>query len=270
MSGDHDGPDRTKSGRVTAPALRRGLDILELFLEPNDGLRVPEMTQKLGLPRATTHELVNTLVDRGFLRAVSEPPSRYVLAVNAFRLGAAYERDLDLIAVARDVAGTVAAECGETVQVVTREGSFVIYVVRIDSTHAVRLVSHVGSRLPASCTAGGKALLADLTDAELDELYPDDEALTSMTPNSITDRARLLREIAGVRERGWAEENSESNSNVSCVAAPVRDRTGRSVAGLSISVPLLRWNKAGKDRFVKLVVAGAADLSARLGARATG
>ena len=252
--------------RVTAPALRRGLDILELFLEPNDGLRVPEITEKLDLPRATAHELVNTLVDRGYLQPVSEPPSRYVLAVNAFRLGAAYERGVDLLSVGQESSRKVAAECGETVQIVIREGGYVVYIVRVDSTHTIRLVSHVGTRIPASCTAGGKVTLAGLSDDELDGLFPNDAALQPMTPNSIDSRERLFTEIATVRKRGWAEENRESNADVACVAAPVYDRSGTCVAAMSISVPTIRWNKANKARYVELVRAGAAEMSASLGA----
>lgn len=252
--------------RLTAPALRRGLDILELFLEPNDGLRVPEITERLGLPRATAHELVATLVDRGYLQPVSEPPSRYVLATNAFRLGAAYERGLDLVSIGRESASGVAAKCAETVQIVIREGAFVVYVVRIDSTHTIRLVSHVGSRLPAYCTAGGKVMLAALPDAEVDALFPTDAALSPMTENSIDNRERLFAELATVRKRGWAEENRESNADIACVSAPVYDRSGATVAAMSISVPILRWNKAAKTRYVELVLDGAREMSENLGA----
>lgn len=252
--------------RVTAPALRRGLDILELFLDSNEGLRVPDIVAKLDLPRASAHELVTTLVDRGYLQAVSEPPSRYMLGVNAFRLGAAYERELDLASVGREHATRVAAECGETVQIVIREGAYVVYIVRIDSTHTLRLVSHVGSRLPAYCTAGGKAMLATLSDNEIDELFPNDAALQPMTDNSIDSRDRLFSELATIRKRGWSDENSESNAAIACVAAPVYNRSGTCVAAMSISVPTVRWNKTLKARYAKLVLEGAAAMSASLGA----
>lgn len=251
--------------RISAPALRRGLDILELFLDANDGLRVPDITAKLDLPRASAHELVATLVDRGYLQAVSEPPSRYKLGINAFRLGAAYEREIDMLAIGREHAAAVAAKCGETVQIVIREGAYVVYIVRIDSTHTVRLVSNVGTRLPAWCTAGGKAMLAALSDAALDELFPTDADLVPMTDNSISTRERLFTELAEIRTRGWSEENSESNTNVACVAAPIRDRSGATVAAMSISVPLMRWNKQVKARYTKLVLEGAAEMSASLG-----
>ncbi|WP_344049444.1 IclR family transcriptional regulator [Streptomyces thermoalcalitolerans] len=253
--------------RLTAPALRRGLDILELLVDEDQGLRVPEITRRLGLPRATTHELVNTLIDRGYLDQ-SEETGRVTLGVKVLRLGAAYERGLDLAAVGRECAAEVANACGETVQVVVRDAGFAVFIVRVDSTHPVRLVSQVGSRLPASCTAGGKALLSTLPEAELDALFPDDAALQKMTPNSISTRKRLLADLEAARERGWAEENCESNDHVACVAAPVYDRLGKCVAAMSISVPVLRWDDAQKQRCVELILGGARKMSQLLGAPA--
>lgn len=251
--------------RMTAPALRRGLDILELFLDARDGLRVPEITERLGLPRASVHELVGALAERGYLQAVSEPPSRYELGVKAFQLGGAYERKLDLAKLGRESARRIAAECGETVQIAIREGRSAVYIVRIDSTQSIRLVSDVGTSVPAHCTAGGKMMLSMLPPAELDALYPDDAALPPMTPHSITTRERLLAELEATRARGWAEENSESNENAACVAAPVLDRAGDCIAAMSVSIPILRWDETAKADYVKLVLKGARELSTNLG-----
>lgn len=251
--------------RTTAPALRRGLDILELFLEKNDGLSVPQITQLLDLPRASAHELVSALADRGYIQSLADNPGRYVLGVRVFRLGAAYERDLDLATIGRENARRIAAACGETVQIVIRDGAFAVFIVRIDSTHSIRLVSHVGSRLPAYCTAGGKAMLSAISDDELLALVPDDAALVPMTPNSVDNRKRLLSELAATRERGWAEENMESNADVGCVAAPIFDRSGNCVAAMSISVPLMRWNDEEKANYAQLVLEGAKDMSSALG-----
>ncbi|MFI9780748.1 IclR family transcriptional regulator [Streptomyces sp. NPDC051956] len=254
--------------RLTAPALRRGLDILELLIDGDEGLRVPEITQQLGLPRATTHELVNTLVDRGYLD-LSKETGRVTLGVKALRLGAGYERGLDLATVGRECAAEVAAACGETVQVVVRDASFAVFIVRIDSTHPIRLVSQVGSRLPASCTAGGKMLLSALPAAGLDALFPDDAALQRMTPHSISTRKALLADLEAARERGWAEEQCESNDHVACIAAPVYDRLGECVAAMSISVPVLRWSDTQKQHCIELALGGAKKMSQLLGAPAT-
>ncbi|WP_432044897.1 IclR family transcriptional regulator [Streptomyces asiaticus] len=251
--------------RLTAPALRRGLDILELLIDQDEGLRVPEITQHLGLPRATTHELVNTLADRGYV-TISKETGRVAIGLSALRLGAGYERGLDLATVGRECAGEVARACGETVQVVVRDGGFAVFIVRIDSKYSVRLVSQVGSRLPASCTAGGKALLSALSARELDELFPDDTSLKQMTSHSISTRERLLSEIETARERGWTEEYCESNDHAACVAAPVYDRLGNCVAAMSISVPTPRWGDTEKEHYVELVLGGAKAMARRLGA----
>lgn len=254
------------NGRVTAPALRRGLDILELFLEPNDGLKVPEMTERLGIPRASVHELVGALVERGYLQARRDAPGRFVLGVRAFLLGGAYERELDLAEVGRETARRIAAKCGETVHLVALEGKDVVYLVKVDSTHSIRLVSEVGRRLPAHCTAVGKALLAALSNEEIDSLFPDDASLVPMTANSISTRERLFREMALTRERGWAEEHGESNEGAACVAAPVYDRSGKCVSAISISVPTLRMDEEKKKEYINLVLQGSRELSTSLGA----
>ena len=235
------------TSRTTAPALRRGLDILELFLTHNNGLRVPEITERLGIPRASVHELVGALVERGYLQATSEPPSRFFLGVRAFQLGGAYERELDLVSVGRDSARRVAAQCGETVQIVIRDGAHVVYVVRVDSTHSIRLISDVGSRLPAYCTAGGKMLLSQLSANEIDSLFPNDKSVPGMTSRSIVSIDQLHEQLQITRERKWAEEYCESNENVACVAAPVYDRSGACVAAMSISVPIMRWQDEKKE-----------------------
>jgi IclR family KDG regulon transcriptional repressor len=252
--------------RTTAPALRRGLDILELFLESNRALRVPDMVERLELPRASVHELVSALADRGYLQAVGEPPNRFVLGVRAFQLGAAYEREMDLASLGRESAQQVAQQCGETVQIVIRDGRDVVYIAKVDSTHSVRLVSNYGGRLPVNCTAGGKMLLSTLDVKELGELFPDDESLGAMTANSVSTRRRLFAELAEIRDRGWAEEYCESNEDAACVAAPIHDRAGTCVAAMSISVPTLRWNDHTRVQYAGLVREGARAVSVRLGA----
>jgi DNA-binding IclR family transcriptional regulator len=129
------------------------------------------------------------------------------------------------------------------------------------------MVSAAGRRLPAHCTSVGKMLLAALPEQELAARIPDDAELAAMTPNSITDPAALRAALAEIRQRGIAVESRESNPDVSCVAAPVRDRSGRVVAALSISVPMIRWSEERRAELEQLAVKGATELSERLGHR---
>ncbi|MGW8762635.1 IclR family transcriptional regulator [Streptomyces sp. NPDC055815] len=252
-------------GRLV-PAVTRAFDILELFLQGDGTLSAPEITRRLGLPRTTAHELVTTLTARSYLVPAPEQPGRYRLGVRTYQLGSRYAEQLDLAAEGHQVAREVADTCGETVHVAVLEDTDVIYIAKVDSSHAVRMVSAAGRRLPAHCTAVGKMLLAALPQDELDERLEGRELL-AMTPRSLTDPDALRAALAEIRILGVAVEQQESNPDVSCVAAPVRNRSGRIVAALSVSVPAHRWNDDRENELTALAVKGAAGLSARLGHR---
>lgn len=255
-------------GRLV-PAVTRALDILELFLEGEGTLSAPEITRRLDLPRTTVHELVTTLAARNYLVPIPGQPGRYRLGVRPYQLGSRYEEQLDIAAEGRQVARLVAETCDETVHVALLEDTDVIYIAKVDSTHAVRMVSAAGRRLPAHCTSVGKMLLASLPPAELDARLPEDRPLVAMTPQTITSPSELRRQLTDIRARGIAVETQESNPDVSCVAAPVRGFEGKVVAALSVSVPMIRWSQERQGELEELVSKGARQLSERLGYRGT-
>lgn len=249
------------------PAVTRTLDILELFLD-RPSLSAPEITERLGLPRTTVHELLSTLTDRAYLIAIPGQPTRYRLGMRLFQLGSVFADQLDLAHEAREIAQKVAADCDETVHVAVLDGADVVYIAKVDSTHSVRMVSAVGRRLPAHCTAVGKALLSELSPDALDARCPRDRELPGMTPHSITSPARLRAHLEEIRERGLSYDECESNEGVFCVAAPIHDHTGAMVAAMSISTPVIRWNAERRDEWSELIRSGAAELSQRLGYKA--
>jgi DNA-binding IclR family transcriptional regulator len=144
----------------------------------------------------------------------------------------------------------------------------VIYIARVESTHPVRMVSAVGRRLPAHCTGVGKMLLSALSEQTLSALYPKQTTLPKMTRTSISSLRRLKSELAEIRARGLAYDEAESSEDVHCVAAGVHDHTGDMVAGLSISVPITRWDDDRRRALSELATDGAARLSTSLGYRA--
>ena len=248
------------------PAVLRSLDILELFLAEDATLSAPEITQHTGLPRTTVHELLVTLTARHYL-VRDEVSGRYRLGLRVFQLGNAYGERFDLVQAATEVARRVSAQCNETVHAAVRDGRNVVYIAKVDSTRAVRMVSAVGRTLPAHCTAVGKALLAGLTDAELAGLYPNGTELGALTPRSLTSVAELRAQLRATVERGVSVEECESNPDVCCLGAPVRDHLDRVVAAMSISVPANRWTARGRAGWERLLVDGARELSKQLGQR---
>jgi len=245
------------------PAVVRALDILELFLE-RPQLSARDVMERLDLPRTTVHELLVTLVDRSYLISVPGQPVQYRLGMPLFQLGAAFAGRLDLVREAQFVTRDMAAACNEAVHVAVLDGADVIYLVKVDSTHPVRMVSAVGRRLPAHCTAVGKVLLAGLDRATLDAVLAKG-VLPGMTPESITDPDRLREHLERVRAEGVAVDAGESDTAMRCVAAGIRDHRGVIIAGMSVSAPIIRWTPQAHVEWTELVRDGAATLSARMG-----
>lgn len=242
------------------PALDRGLRILDLVASEDRPVSASEIAARLRLPRSATYELIHTLSQHGVLE---QDGGGFRLGRQLFILGSSYARSLDLIREATAAAEHVMQRCDETVQVGVLDGRHVLYVAKADSTRMLRLVSAVGLRLPAHCTALGKVLLASLASEERTARLKG-VSLERLTPSSITNLRRLESELTSVREQGYAVDESESNPDICCVAAPVRDHQGTTVAAMSITVPVARFHEQ-KSRLTKLVLNGAAELSGRLG-----
>ena len=247
------------------PSVKRALDILELFLGEPQSLSVPEITGYLDLPRTTAHQLVHTLTTCGYIERLDNQPHRYKLGLRVFELGCVYAARLNIIEEGQKIAKKVSAECDETVQMAVLDGAEAVFIIRVDSSQLLRLVSEVGSRLPAHCTAVGKMLLSALADEELAALYKGQRGLPGMTKNSITSIRKLESELQAIRERGFAYDDCESNEDSRCVAAPVYDRNGKICAAMSITVPVTRMDAVRRKELVPIVQRGAQDLSRRLG-----
>ena len=157
-----------------------------------------------------------------------------------FQLGSAFAGQLDLVREAQGVARDVAAACDEAVHVAVLDGADVIYLVKVDSTHPVRMVSAVGRRLPAHCTAVGKMLLSSLDPTDLDALLPTGD-LSAMTPDSITDPDRFRADSIASAPRAWRSTTASPTARSAASRAPVRDHTGTTVAAMSVSAPIIRW-----------------------------
>jgi DNA-binding IclR family transcriptional regulator len=248
----------------STPAVTRAFAILQL-IRRRGRLTVPELAAELRLPRSSTHELVQTLVALGCLAPTGETGHRFNLGLALYELGSTYAAQVDLAREGHQVAEQVARACGETVHLASLDGPEVVYIAKVDSVHAVRMVSAVGKRLPAHCTAVGKTLLSSLSDDDLHRRFGGAGQLPPMTRNSITSLAALRAELVRIRAEGIATDNCESNPDVCCVAAPVYDDRGAMVAAMSVSVPTSRVDDSWPGPLVELVRAGAWELSRRLG-----
>jgi len=250
-----------------APAVKsaeRVLDIIEYVARQPAGVAFPELTSALDIPKSSLHALLEGLNRRGYL-AFDEERRRYRLGLRLWEAGQAYRRHHDVMDVAGAALDALVAAVNETAQMARLSGRDNVYVARRDSSHALRLQSEVGARLPAHATGVGKALLAQLPDAEV-RTRLGDAAPARFTATTLADLPALLAELQATRARGFAVDREEYTPGVVCLAVPVFERAGPATLALSVSVPSIR---AGADRLAPVLrelAAASLAISRRLGA----
>lgn len=219
--------------------LEKALLILEQISVNPQGMTMTELSQMLGIPKSSVHGLLATFANMGYLRK-EQNSGRFFMGLKSFELGMKFVDNNEFYRYSRDVLETLVGSTGETAHMAILEGRDVVYISKFDCAHAVRMISHIGKRIPAHATAIGKALLSGKTDDEIRLLYANDP-LPRITDNTICDPDALLEQVRQARQSGFALEREESTPGVRCIAVPVADRSGAVVAAISISVPLLRW-----------------------------
>ena len=242
------------------PALRRAQEVLDILARAREPVRVAALLDATGLSRSTLYLMLDSLQRQAW---VEKRGDGYLIGVKLFELGNAYVRHDGYQSIFRALAAAFVATHDEVVQLATLDGADVVYIAREDSRRPVRLVSDLGSRLPAHCSALGKALLATLPQADLIALLP--ERLAALTPRTITRRAALLRELEGVRETGQASEFEESAAGLACFAAYVGQTAYGKRLAVSTSIPTGRVDPKREKRIRLAISRMALQIGARLG-----
>lgn len=234
------------------------LTLLRMFGE-GGVIRVADASAEIGVARSTAHRLLAMLQYHGFVQ--QDPTTRAYGAGPALLMtGLAAIRKLDVRNQARPHLRRLSEQTGETVHLVTRRTRSVLFLDAVESSQAVRVSSRVGALMPAHCTSVGKALLAQLDDGTLAELYPDQE-LAGLTPSSITSRTKLFKELTSIRESGFATSSGEAESGVGSVGVAIVHPSGLSEAAISVSAPDHRLNKRTMAAYAKDCIAAAEAIS---------
>lgn len=250
------------SGSVQS--IDRVLDILEALSSVPQGMLLTELSAKVSLHVSTTHRLVHMLVDRGY--AVKERETgKYRLTLRTFEIGSRVSSVWDLMSVAKPYLDDLASQSQEAVHLVERDGNGVVYLYKAEPfRQLVRMGSHYGLRNPMYCTGVGKSILALLPEAEVDRIWSS-ESITGFSPNTITDLEQMHRELARIRQRGYAIDNEEHELGVRCMAVAIRNWEGAPVAAVSISAPASRMDDAMIERMLPRLQSAAGSISAMLG-----
>lgn len=258
-------PVQDKS-RYRAPALEKGLDILELLANRPDGLSQSEIARSLGRTVGEIFRMLNCLVERGFL-SIQRPSDRYILTLKLFELAHRHPPMDRLLASAFPVMQELAHTAEQSCHLVLVEGGHGVVVAQIDNPGHIGFAVRVGSVINLANSASGRVLLAFQTSEDRQRILARAASVASATPPA--DPATLFRELEMLRARGHEERASSRIRGIVDISFPVFDHRGSAAAALT--VPFIeRLDSAEKstvERTRALVQSAAATLTASLGGR---
>jgi DNA-binding IclR family transcriptional regulator len=260
-------PEDEGRARAGVKSADRALAILELLIHADRPLGFGEILTTLGYPRSSLFSLLNTLHDRGWI-AFDEPSRTYRLGIRTFEAGSAWERSIDLLPLALPHMERIRDALDETVQISVLEGRYNVYLGKVEGGQRLGLASEVGRRLEAHATALGKMLLADVPTNDLDDLFAGKQ-METFTPNTLASMRKLHEELETIRARGHATDNEEYTLGVRCVATPIRNHLGGTIAALSVSFPTFRYSDDRSEQALALLYEAVDHISSVLGYRAS-
>lgn len=247
----------------TVQTLDRTLDIIELLSTSHQGMGVTEIGQKLNLHKSTVFRLLNALLRRGY--AEKDPKKGlYRIGLKFIEISSLRMHQLELKTEASPFMRHLAETTGQVTHLALLDGADVVYIEKIDVVQSLRLYSQIGRRIPVYCSALGKALLSGQSRERLLQVL-EGIGFETFTENTITDPETLLEEVDKVRERGWASDNEEHERGIRCIAAPVKDFTGKIIAALSISGDRNALRPSLDARHARMVMEAAEGISVRMG-----
>jgi DNA-binding IclR family transcriptional regulator len=221
-------------------AVERAMRVLSSFDNEHAEQGISEIAQATGLHKATTHRLVMTLFNSGFLERTADG-EKFRLGLRIVELGLGALRRLDV----RRAANPYMHKLVEDFQEICTLGVFdrgqVLYVEVVHSTHSLTIAARVGRHLPAHCTASGKVLLAFLPSEVVESVLG--APLEVYTDKTIASPDRLREELEVVRQRGYAIADEEFEVGIWAISAPIRDMNGQVVAAMSIPFPVNRLDR---------------------------
>ena len=232
-------------------------------LAEHKSLGVTELSQIVMTSKSTVYRFLQTMKMLGFVSQEGDD-DRYSLTLKLFEVSARALEHVDLVELTEPYMSRIGELTKEALHLGIRDGDGIIYIYKVDAQYNLRMQSRIGRRNPLYSTAIGKVLLAERPESYIRDVLKDTEFLpsTAKTHRSIDS---LLVELKEVKDLGYGVDNEEQEEVLRCIAAPIYDRLGNVIAGLSLSFPTLRYTPEKFEKYVSLLQEAAAKVSEKLG-----
>jgi len=242
-------------------SLARGLAVVLSFSTTRSRMTIAQLSQRTGIPRAAVRRSLHTLATLGF--AAADDSGRFYLRPRVLSISHAYLSTAPLPLLAQPVLNRLGDTLNEACSLAILDGDEIVYLARSASSRIMSPALNVGRRLPAYCTSIGQVLLAHLPPAELDD-YLKRAMLHRFTEHTVTSPKQLLALLRKVRDAGYALASQQMESRLCTLAAPVRDTSGRFVAGVNVILGRPMAERDMVNRFVQPLQTAAAELGSLL------
>lgn len=263
MSPAHDAPTAAEDGKYYLQILGRAIGVLFAFTADRPEWTLDDLADHLALNKTSLLRILRTLEAEGFVR---RRDAGYRLGSRVLDLSNAYLSTLSVHRVAQRPMARLAKACRQTLSLAVLDGFEVVYIGIEQAQREVGIQGEIGGRHPAHATALGKVLLADLPDEEVRQRLQG-RTLERLTHRTLVEPEALLEHLRRVRGQGYAVDDEERGIGIRCVAAPIRDRSGAVVAGLSLAGPIFHMTDDALAEYREQVLEAAAEISHELGYR---
>jgi DNA-binding IclR family transcriptional regulator len=245
----------------------RTLQLLNLLSNYKDGISFTEIQRTLDIPKSSLSVLLSTIEKEKWIEH-DKSVNLFKLGIVAWETTQRFMNNQQLVDIGESYITELRNELDSAVQIAVLRGCDILYLAQINTDPSFELPSRVGVRVPAQATALGKSLLVDLSEKEIYELFKnvDFKKYNEATLKNVDE---LVDEISRVKAQGFSESNGELVERFYCVAAPVRDASGKVVAALSSTIPkrYLTSKPITKEKMIDSATKEAGLLSRELGYR---
>jgi DNA-binding IclR family transcriptional regulator len=244
------------------PSLKNSFTILEI-LANNNVFTLKEISHRTSIPKTTIFRILYTLEQEG---VIEKQGDKYTIGFRVIQLGMAALSKMELRNIAIPFLYELSIKLGETshLAVLSDRKSLIIEVC--DSPHPVKISSRPGTLVSLHCSATGKVLLAFAIGAENIDEYYEGMKLEQRTDNTITSISEFKKEIQKILNQGYAVDNEEYYENVRCLAAPIKNAFGKTVAAIGITATTFRFKPEMTQSASTEVIRVATEISKKLGA----
>lgn len=231
----------------------KAFSIVELLASRHEDMRLQDIALQAGIPASTALRILNTMMRLGYV-SQSTQSSQYRLSLKFSQISEAVNSRFDLRGLIHPYLISLSEASRESTCLAVEQDMTVVYIDVVSGQDSmIKTMQYIGKSAPMHCTGVGKLLLTNFSDEKLEE-YILTKKLLPFTPNTITTREQLIRELSDIVERGYSLDDEECELGARCIAAPIRNFTGKVVACISVSGPTIRMNMKQVDHIKPIIV----------------